>query len=154
MASEFWSIYTLLLQDNRTSGEQSASDHIDLHHHPPLRMTYSSGEPGGELSRAEAIRRNDEALLAQLGYKQEFKRAFTPLEVRHPLGSLVLVVHRMNAIFRIPAISGLWDSLLDHRFTSLDCIRTLLCVAERGWPSLGVGSKPFIQSRSHVFVAY
>ncbi|KAI6106449.1 amino acid/polyamine transporter I [Pisolithus croceorrhizus] len=29
----------------------------------------------------EAIANRDEALLAQLGYKQEFKRAFTPLEV-------------------------------------------------------------------------
>ena len=33
------------------------------------------------LSRKELIRQNDEALLASLGYKQEFKRAFTPLEV-------------------------------------------------------------------------
>ncbi|KAF9480661.1 amino acid transporter [Pholiota conissans] len=33
------------------------------------------------MSRAEAIRLADEALLADLGYKQEFKRAFTPLEV-------------------------------------------------------------------------
>jgi len=29
----------------------------------------------------EAIVRTDEQLLAELGYKQEFKRAFTPLEV-------------------------------------------------------------------------
>ncbi|KJA15150.1 hypothetical protein HYPSUDRAFT_80625 [Hypholoma sublateritium FD-334 SS-4] len=35
----------------------------------------------GGLSRADEIRRADEALLADLGYKQEFKRAFTPLEV-------------------------------------------------------------------------
>ena len=28
-----------------------------------------------------AIRKADEALLAQLGYKQEFRREFTPLEV-------------------------------------------------------------------------
>jgi hypothetical protein len=26
----------------------------------------------------------DERLLAELGYKQEFQRAFTPLEVCHP----------------------------------------------------------------------
>ncbi|KAH7924358.1 amino acid transporter [Leucogyrophana mollusca] len=31
--------------------------------------------------RQDAIAQADEALLAQLGYKQEFKRAFTPLEV-------------------------------------------------------------------------
>jgi hypothetical protein len=29
----------------------------------------------------EVIARTDEQLLAELGYKQEFKRAFTPLEV-------------------------------------------------------------------------
>ncbi|KIM51757.1 hypothetical protein SCLCIDRAFT_1219882 [Scleroderma citrinum Foug A] len=33
------------------------------------------------MSSREAIARSDEALLAQLGYKQEFNRAFTPLEV-------------------------------------------------------------------------
>ncbi|KDR74097.1 hypothetical protein GALMADRAFT_71679 [Galerina marginata CBS 339.88] len=33
------------------------------------------------ISRKDAIRLQDEALLAQLGYKQEFKRAFRPLEV-------------------------------------------------------------------------
>ena len=34
------------------------------------------------MSRKAEITRRDEELLAQLGYKQEFKRAFTPLEVR------------------------------------------------------------------------
>lgn len=29
-----------------------------------------------------AVEAADEALLAELGYKQEFRRAFTPLEVR------------------------------------------------------------------------
>lgn len=32
----------------------------------------------------EEIARADEQLLADLGYKQEFKRAFTPLEVMRP----------------------------------------------------------------------
>ena len=44
----------------------------------------TDSENGG-LSRAEEIRRADEALLADLGYKQEFKRAFTPLEVYPPV---------------------------------------------------------------------
>lgn len=39
----------------------------------------------GGLSRADEIRLADEALLADLGYKQEFKRAFTPLEVCRPV---------------------------------------------------------------------
>jgi hypothetical protein len=34
-----------------------------------------------ESSRRYAIAKADEALLAELGYKQEFSRAFTPLEV-------------------------------------------------------------------------
>ena len=33
------------------------------------------------MTNKEAIARADERLLAELGYKQEFKRAFTPLEV-------------------------------------------------------------------------
>lgn len=41
----------------------------------------NDSEAGHAVSRAEAIRLADEALLADLGYKQEFKRAFTPLEV-------------------------------------------------------------------------
>jgi len=34
------------------------------------------------MTSREAIARGDEALLSQLGYKQEFKRASSPLEVR------------------------------------------------------------------------
>lgn len=41
----------------------------------------SSAAPAA-VSDRDAIRLADEELLAQLGYKQEFKRAFTPLEVR------------------------------------------------------------------------
>jgi len=33
------------------------------------------------VSSRHAIAKADEALLAELGYKQEFKREFTPLEV-------------------------------------------------------------------------
>lgn len=33
------------------------------------------------MSRGEEVAKRDEELLAQLGYKQEFKREFTPLEV-------------------------------------------------------------------------
>ena len=34
-----------------------------------------------DISRQNSIKQKDEQLLATLGYKQEFKRAFTPLEV-------------------------------------------------------------------------
>lgn len=33
------------------------------------------------IHKKQAIEKADEQLLAELGYKQEFKRAFTPLEV-------------------------------------------------------------------------
>lgn len=36
--------------------------------------------------RKVAIEQADEQLLAELGYKQEFKRAFTPLEVDSEFG--------------------------------------------------------------------
>ncbi|KAF9556455.1 amino acid transporter [Agrocybe pediades] len=43
-------------------------------------MASATAETGG-MSRKEEMRLKDEALLAALGYKQEFKRAFKPLEV-------------------------------------------------------------------------
>ena len=36
----------------------------------------------GSVDTREAVKIADEQLLAQLGYKQEFQRAFSPLEVR------------------------------------------------------------------------
>ncbi len=38
--------------------------------------------PSSSMSPKAVVNAADEALLATLGYKQEFKRAFTPLEVR------------------------------------------------------------------------
>jgi len=42
------------------------------------------------MANKEAVARADEQLLAELGYKQEFKRAFTPLEVTRPFLSINL----------------------------------------------------------------
>ncbi|KAJ7830506.1 amino acid/polyamine transporter I [Mycena olivaceomarginata] len=44
-------------------------------------MTSNAGSGSGRVKDREATRLADEKLLATLGYKQEFKRAFTPLEV-------------------------------------------------------------------------
>ena len=49
---------------------------IESQERPPNQQNASSS------SRRAAIEAADEALLAELGYKQEFQRAFTPLEVR------------------------------------------------------------------------
>ncbi|KAG5645641.1 hypothetical protein DXG03_005632 [Asterophora parasitica] len=43
-------------------------------------MSETSSVPPFKSSK-DATQQSDEALLASLGYKQEFKRAFTPLEV-------------------------------------------------------------------------
>lgn len=40
------------------------------------------------MANKEVIASADKKLLAELGYKQEFKRAFTPLEVVIPLPQL------------------------------------------------------------------
>jgi len=45
--------------------------------------TANAANTEGSMSRKDAMRLKDEALLATLGYKQEFKRAFKPLEVRN-----------------------------------------------------------------------
>jgi hypothetical protein len=42
--------------------------------------------------RKAAIAESDERLLAKLGYKQEFQRAFRPLEVLRPSSHLYLFV--------------------------------------------------------------
>jgi hypothetical protein len=46
-------------------------------------------------SSHHTIAKADEALLAELGYKQEFKRAFTPLEVS---AFLLHLVSRADAV--------------------------------------------------------
>lgn len=51
-------------------------------------------------------------------------------------------------------VAGLWNSVLDHRFASLYCIRALLCIAQRRWPSPGLGSKSLIQFKKFVFEIY
>jgi len=53
------------------------------------------------MTSREAIAWGDEALIAQLGYKQEFKRAFTPLEVR-PL--------HLSGASRQPRLNCSWDT--------------------------------------------
>lgn len=74
------------------------------------------------MSTKEYIDAADKALLAELGYKQEFKREFKPLEVRlrvslltdKPLFSYILVgirnriqyyrsltIHRVNTVYEI-----------------------------------------------------
>ena len=40
-------------------------------------------------SRKDTVAAADEALLADLGYKQEFQRAFTPLEVSDNVCALI-----------------------------------------------------------------
>lgn len=45
-------------------------------------MAEDSNDGPVTVERRNSIQRADEELLAALGYKQEFKRAFSPLEVR------------------------------------------------------------------------
>ena len=61
----------------------------------------------------------DNAALAALGYKQEFKRAFSPLEVCQPI------------LFLRPypyTHTGVWDRILYHRIAALYSVRSL-CVS-------------------------
>jgi len=74
-------------------------------------------------SSQHAVAKADEALLAELGYKQEFKRAFTPLEV---LSALLLVTRMLmpmqpqvfgiafSIIGLLPSIAYLDLSLVDY----------------------------------------
>ena len=84
------------------------------------------------IPRQDFIRQKDEQLLATLGYKQEFKRAFTPLEVidfwsRYPKFWLIC--------------EGLWCLLLYHWITALHCVSPFLCHPKWRRPSDGMGGE-------------
>ena len=66
-------------------------------------------------SSQHAVAKADEALLAELGYKQEFKRAFTPLEVSQLL--LLPVVFRE---LTVNITAGFRYSVQYHRLTPFD----------------------------------
>ena len=59
----------------------------------------------------------DDQLLAELGYKQEFKRAFTPLEVIRPFPTDLPVTDCVVSI-------GLWNCIQYHWLASVDCVST------------------------------
>lgn len=60
-------------------------------------------------TRKQEVALADEALLASLGYKQEFKRAFTPLEVR----ILFCIIYSCVGINPHSRCLGLRSRLLD-----------------------------------------
>ena len=64
-----------------------------------------------------AIERADEELLASLGYKQEFRRAFTGLEVR----SIVF-----RSIGAESSSLDVWNSFQHHRLTALHRVSVLI----------------------------
>jgi hypothetical protein len=78
-----------------------------------------SAEDGAQTQRQrkEAIQRADVKLLAQLGYKQEFDRAFRPLEVR-------LEPRRVSV--DLTFVPGLWRCVLHRRFGTFDRVRSRL----------------------------
>ena len=85
-----------------------------------------------DIPRQDYIRQKDEQLLATLGYKQEFKRAFTPLEV-------IDFWSRCSKIWLI--CGGLWYRLLHHWITALHSFSPFLCHPKWRRPSDGVGGE-------------
>jgi len=81
------------------------SQNLKQTHRFQFPLQPSSSEPALQslasprMTSREAIARGDEALLSQLGYKQEFKRAFTPFEVR-PLHLSQMPVNSRDSIAR------------------------------------------------------
>lgn len=72
-------------------------------------------------SRKEAIQRADEELLATLGYKQEFKRAFKPIEVCYPSTEL------NTQPTYIRRCTGFRYRLLHHRLAPIHRLSPILC---------------------------
>ncbi|KIM41913.1 hypothetical protein M413DRAFT_71101 [Hebeloma cylindrosporum] len=60
------------------------------------------------ITRQDSVKQNDEQLLASLGYKQEFKRAFTPLEVFGIAFSIIGLLPSMASVlfYAIPNGGG------------------------------------------------
>lgn len=79
----------------------------------------------------DSLERRDEELLATLGYKQEFKREFTPLEVSVKL--------RMESYFLI--ISGVRYRIFNYRFTAVHFICFILRYTKWRRTSDGLGRK-------------
>lgn len=61
-----------------------------------------------DITRQDSVKQNDEQLLASLGYKQEFKRAFTPLEVFGIAFSIIGLLPSMASVlfYAIPNGGG------------------------------------------------
>jgi hypothetical protein len=58
--------------------------------------------------RTATIANADENLLAELGYKQEFQRAFTPLEVYY-----VIITYVISLIYSMTDRKGRWAPVRD-----------------------------------------
>ena len=96
----------------------------------PYLLTFKMGSI--DIPHQDSIRQKDEQLLATLGYKQEFKRAFAPLEV-------IDFWPRYSKIWLI--CGGLWYRLLHHWIITLNCFSPFLCHPKWRRPSDGVGGE-------------
>ena len=68
--------------------------------------------------RKAKIAAADEALLAELGYKQEFQRAFTPLEV-----SIIFIISYWS-VQLINISTGFRNSIQYHWLVTFYCVRS------------------------------
>ncbi|SJL13515.1 related to UGA4-GABA permease-also involved in delta-aminolevulinate transport [Armillaria ostoyae] len=84
------------------------------------------------MSSKDAVNAADEARLAALGYKQEFKRAFTPLEAR-----LIHLFSRTSVLTNL--IVGFWNRVLDHRSGALNIVGSFLRDSQRRRARHGLG---------------
>jgi len=66
---------------------------------PPCSLSSIMSVRNDKESAAPRLRVTDEALLAQLGYKQEFKRDFSKLELAGMCFSIVGVVQSIASVF-------------------------------------------------------
>lgn len=71
----------------------------------------------GVQGRSSAVARADEELLASLGYKQEFQRAFTGVEVRTSLANL-----HVSPNIVLQRSLDLWYRFQYHRSPSLNSV--------------------------------
>jgi hypothetical protein len=97
------------------------------------KPTNAPGDDSHNRTRRDVIRQADEELLATLGYKQEFRREFTPLEV-----SPDLMLEALTVICFLP-ISGVWNCILNYWFIALHSICLILRYTKWRRTSDGLG---------------
>ena len=81
------------------------------------------------MTPVRAVKESDEEVLARLGYKQEFKRDFKPLDVSRM--RIYILTHHSTEV-----LPGFWNCIQYHWAVTIDNVRLGICVLHLTFPQL------------------